>query len=61
MTQCELIKASLEAGEILTPLVALTRFGCLSLSQRVGDLEKEGMLIEHALWASCLKGGDPHS
>lgn len=48
MTQCDLIRASLECGETLTPLDALTRFGCLSLSQRIGELEREGgMAIEH--------------
>jgi hypothetical protein len=32
----------LAKGHSLTPLTALTKFGCLSLSQRCGELRKQG-------------------
>ena len=47
MTQLSLIRASLESGQVLTPLDALHKFGCLSLSQRIGDLERQGLAVEH--------------
>lgn len=31
--------------EVLTPLTALNKYRCLSLSQRVGDFKKEGLPI----------------
>lgn len=39
------ILMALKQGEKLTPLVALDKFRCLSLSQRVGDLKKMGWPI----------------
>ena len=36
----------LRAGGSLTPLKALEQFGCLSLSQRMGDLKRAGHAIE---------------
>jgi hypothetical protein len=45
MTQCEQILKALESGERLTPLIALESFGCLSLSQRVGELKRKGFPI----------------
>ncbi len=32
--------------EVLTPLTALNKYRCLSLSQRVGEFIKEGMPIK---------------
>lgn len=32
--------------EVITPLVALNKYRCLSLSQRVGDFVKEGLTIK---------------
>jgi Helix-turn-helix domain len=40
-----LILRHLEAGHTLTPLQALNLFGCLSLSQRITDLRKQGHKI----------------
>lgn len=33
-------------GEVLTPLVALNKYRCLSLSQRCGEFIKEGLHIK---------------
>ena len=46
MTQAEEIRSALEAGERLTPLDALERFGCFRLGARIYDLRREGMKIE---------------
>ena len=40
----ELLKA-LQRGEELTTLDALTRYGVMALSQRVGELKREGLPI----------------
>lgn len=40
----ELLMA-LQGGERLTPLIALNKFQCLSLSQRVGELKRAGWPI----------------
>lgn len=60
MTQLELIREckvpekgtmlfdilmALKNGELLTPLVALKKYDCLSLSQRVGELKRQGWPI----------------
>lgn len=37
---------ALKNGERLTPLTALSRFNCLSLSQRMGELRRAGWPIE---------------
>ena len=36
---------ALQAGEKLTPLLALEKYHCLSLSQRIGELKKQGWPI----------------
>ena len=41
-SQCERILAHLEAGHTLTPIEALQRFNCFSLSQRVTELRQRG-------------------
>jgi hypothetical protein len=45
MSQRLEILRALAKGERLTPLRALEQFGCLSLSQRVGELKREGWPI----------------
>jgi hypothetical protein len=40
------ILQALIAGQRLTPLNALIRFHCLSLSQRIGELKREGNPIQ---------------
>jgi Helix-turn-helix domain len=39
------ILMALKQGQKLTPLVALQQFGCLSLSQRIGELKRKGWPI----------------
>ena len=41
-TQHEMILAALKAGDRLTVLDALRRFDIYALSQRIGELKKEG-------------------
>ena len=44
------IKSALLKGEIITPIDALNRFGCLRLSARIWDLRNEqGLPIEMIL------------
>lgn len=45
-TQTAKILAALEAGEALTPLDALNRFGCFRLGARIMELRKLGYSIE---------------
>jgi hypothetical protein len=44
-TQAGQILRALQAGEKLTPLEALEKYRCLSLSQRVGELVRMGWPI----------------
>ena len=46
MTQKQQILAALQAGERLTVLTALERFGCYALSQRRTGLRREGHPIQ---------------
>jgi hypothetical protein len=49
MSQKTKILEHLRAGHPLTPLQALNRFGCLTASQRVGELIREGWPIKSTL------------
>lgn len=49
MSQKLEIQRALAKGDKLTPLLALNRFGCLSLSQRVGELKREGWPVKSKL------------
>lgn len=49
MTQSDMIINALLAGETLTPLDALKRFGCFRLGARVYDLRRDGYSIEKTL------------
>ena len=40
------IRAALLRGEVLSPLIALNKYRCLSLSQRIGNLKGEGLVIK---------------
>lgn len=51
MSQCEDIKAHLQAGYSLTALEALQRFQCFRLAARIADLKKEGMHIDAVMVA----------
>lgn len=45
MSQTTAIRAALEAGDILTPLDALQRFGCFRLAARVRELRAAGLHV----------------
>lgn len=42
------LRAALLRGEVLTPLVALNKYRCFSLSQRCGEFRKEGLPLKDA-------------
>lgn len=42
------LRAAFLRYEVLTPIVALNKYRCFSLSQRVGELIKEGLPIKSA-------------
>lgn len=46
MTQCEQILEYMKAGNTVTPLDALSRFGCFRLAARISDLRDKGNVIE---------------
>ena len=46
MSQAQRILNHLQAGKHLTPLEALTRFGCLRLSGRIMELREAGYRID---------------
>jgi len=46
MKQTEVLLAALMRGEELTPIDALSRYGVLALSQRIGELVRQGHPIE---------------
>ena len=43
--QAKMIAAHLKAGNTITALEALQKFGCLRLAARIADLRKEGLKI----------------
>ena len=45
MTQIDEIKKHLEDGRELSPLAALSLYGCFRLSARIHELRKRGMTI----------------
>ena len=46
MTQTEMIRAHLEAGQTITPLDALNQYGCFRLAARIDELRKDGLDIQ---------------
>jgi hypothetical protein len=48
-TQTAAIKAALLKGEVITPIDALNRFGCMRLGARIWDLRNEGLPVEMVL------------
>lgn len=46
LSQSQAILAYLEAGNTLTPLEALQRFGCLALHSRAAELREHGHVID---------------
>ena len=53
-TQSDAILEYLLAGYTLTPLEAITKFGCMRLGARIWDLKNEGYLIQKEM----IKVGD---
>lgn len=49
MTQNTRILKHLERGKSITPLEALTRFGCFRLSGRIHELREMGHIIERQM------------
>ncbi len=45
-TKKDALRAAFLRFEVLTPLTALNKYRCLSLSQRVGDFIREGLHIK---------------
>lgn len=45
-TQEKRIRKALEAGDAITPMDALNRFGCFRLGARIYDLRQQGLPIE---------------
>ena len=45
-SQSEVILEHLSAGGTLTVAEALSRFGCYALSQRIGELKRDGVPVE---------------
>lgn len=48
-SQTDRILNYLRNGNSITPLSSLNRFGCLALSQRIGDLKRRGIRIEREM------------
>ncbi len=46
LTQTEQVKRALERGQAITPIDALSRFGCFRLGARIWDLKRAGLDIE---------------
>lgn len=44
-TKKDRLRAAFLRGEVLTPLIALKSYDCMSLSQRCGEFIKEGLPI----------------
>lgn len=51
MSQSQSILEHLQAGNSITPLGALARFGCNRLAARICELRKEGWAIEREMIA----------
>lgn len=49
MSQKEMIKRHFDSGRSLTVLTAIEKYGIYALSQRCGDLRKEGYPVEGTL------------
>ena len=56
-TQREAIREYLEDGKTLTPLEALSLFGCFRLATRIFELKKQGLDIKFIHVAQILAAG----
>lgn len=50
-SQRAVIRRHLEAGKSLTAIEALDAFACFRLAARIGELKKEGLVIERTMVA----------
>lgn len=55
MNQINDIKSHLEQGRTITPIEALTLYGCFRLAARVYELRKKGMDIDMEMVQSSKK------
>lgn len=55
-TQAGQILEYLKAGNAITPIDALNKFGCFRLGARIWDLKREGHRIEKEI----VRDGDKH-
>ena len=46
MTQTEMIRAHLQAGQDITPVDALNQYGCFRLAARIDELRKSGLDVQ---------------
>lgn len=46
LKQTEAIKAHLDAGNSITAIEALNKFGCFRLASRIHDLKTEGYVVD---------------
>lgn len=51
MRQLDTLQAALDRGEVLTVASALAAYGVYALSQRMGELRREGYPVERAMIA----------
>jgi hypothetical protein len=60
MTQTDSILAHLEAGNRITPIEALSRFGCFRLGARIYDLRRDGHDISSKTKEVTTRDGKKH-
>ena len=46
MTQTQQILTALQQGDRITPIDALSRFGCFRLSARIADIKRQGYRVK---------------
>lgn len=57
MTQAQQIKEYMKMYGSITPIDALREFGCMRLSARINDLERQGLEIIHEIEHSTNRFG----
>ena len=56
MKQLDKIRAHLESGLPITPIGALSAYGCFRLGARIYDLRREGMAIDREMITDAVSG-----
>ena len=59
MTQCDQILDHLKTFGSITPLEALSEYGCMRLASRITDLRKDGYPIRREMKTSKNRFGKP--